>query len=433
MVRDSLRRRPAVGSRAPAKLLIAIFLAAALSACAVADQLSGHSIEYNIQASDTKNQTLLINILRAAYRRPLQFTDLSTISGQLSVSGTAAFSVPFGGLREGSSRIDQFNPSVTVSNSPTYTVSVLNTKEFYQGILTPIPMKTLSYYINIGFPEYVLLTLVVSEIDYGPPNARRRIVNIPDRKIADSKAGKQFADLLRLLIDMGLTVEDVEETVPIGAPFEANKYPSPTDLVALDAKNIRVADLGNSHFQLKKTNQTSRFCFDPGRAHNIRVYAGAPVGDTGEKLPASLICGARRNSALVPAMAANARASRHAAIKPAPEQADPQTSEGYEGPLVIRTHSTEGIIYYLGEIARIQLGLVPPTSNNWDPGIFHLKQGTGGPNTIDAAFEGKPYYIDADPTGEDRSSQVLDLVTELLAQNNSAKDLPAPNIIPIAR
>jgi hypothetical protein len=158
------------------------------------------------------------------------------------------------------------------------------------------------------------------------------------------------------------------------------------------------------------------------------------VGETGEKLPASLICGARHNSAATAATAASARASRHAAIKSVPEPAaTTETSEGYEGPLVIRTHSTEGIIYYLGEIARIQLGLVPPSNSDWDPGIFHLNEGTGGPNTIDAAFEGKSYYIDADPTGRDRSSQVLDLVTELLAQNNSAKDLPAPNIIPIAR
>ena len=38
-----------------------------------------------------------------------------------------------------------------------------------------------------------------------------------------------------------------------------------------------------------------------------------------------------------------------------------------------------------------------------------------------------------DPSGKDRSSQVMELLTELLAQNNSAKDLPAPSVIPIAR
>ena len=52
---------------------------------------------------------------------------------------------------------------------------------------------------------------------------------------------------------------------------------------------------------------------------------------------------------------------------------------------------------------------------------------------ITAAFDGRDYDVDAGPTGKHRLSQVLDLVTELLAQNNSAKDLPQPSVIPGAR
>jgi hypothetical protein len=407
--------------------LLAALVAAALSACGAADQLSGHSVEYNEQAATVKNQTLLINILRAAYRQPLQFTDLSTISGQVSVSSTAAFSVPFGGPREGASRIDTFSPSITVSNSPTYTVSVLNTKEFYQGILTPIPMKSLSYYINIGFPKYPLLTLVISEIDYGPRNARKRLYNVPDRIVEGdgASAGHQFPDLLRKFIAMGLTVEDVEETTSLGLPFEKAKYPSPTELVNLDAKGIRVVGLGDGRFQLEKVNQNSRFCFDPNLAQGIRVYAGMPVGEIGAQLPEALLCGAKASP--VP-NAAKRRTERAATPRPAPTDA-----ASVDGPLVIRTHSTEGIIYYLGEIVRLQLGLVPPRTANWDPHIFHLRQGAGGPGAITAAFQGRDYHIEVDPSGADRSSQVLDLVTELLAQNNSAKDLPQPSVIPIVR
>jgi hypothetical protein len=421
-------RAVALGRRASA-----LILAAALSACGYADNLSVHSVAYNEQAATVKNQTLLINILRAAYRRPLQFTDLSTISGQVSVSGTAAFSVPFGGLREGSSRIDEFNPSVTVSNSPTYTVSVLNTKEFYQGILTPIPMKTLSYYINIGFPEYVLLTLVVSEIDYGPRGSQKHIFNVPDSKlVSDRNPGKQFPDLLRTLIAMGLTVEDIEQTTVLGQPFGADKYPSPTDLVNLDAKNIRVVPLGRGRFQLEKIAQSSRFCFDPNRAPTMHVYAGMPVGNTGERLPPGLMCGAQRQSASA-GEGKDAPAGPAKANPPAAQDARGNVEDAAEGPLVIRTHSTEGAIYYLGELTRLQLGLVPAKSGDQDPNIFHLKEGDGGPGAITASFEGRDYHIDVDPSGTDRSSQVLDLVTELLAQNNSAKDLPQPSVIPIVR
>jgi hypothetical protein len=408
-------RSVATDLRAPAKRLAALLVMATLSACSLADQLSGHSIEYNVQAETVKNETLLINILRAAYRRTLQFTDLSTISGQVSVSGTAGFSFPFWGPRAGGQELSVANPSVSASNSPTYTVSVLNTKEFYQGILTPIPMKTLSYYIHIGFPEYLLLTLVVSEIEYGPPSARKRIANVVDRKIdlPGFKPNLQFSDLLKKLIAMGLTTEEVEETTKLGRPFAAARYPSPTDLANLDAKGIRVVPLEHALFQLEKIGSASRFCFDPNLAREP-VYAGVPVGETGEKLPASLLCGAKYD------FASDGTAPGGSGAKPA-------------APLIIRTHSTEGVIYYLGEIVRRQLHLIPPPSGDWDPGIFHLREGDGGVGAITASYEGKAYHIDVDPTGADRSSQVLDLVSELLAQNNSAKDLPAPNIIPIAR
>ena len=377
----------------------------ALAACGFADQFSGHSLEYNAQAETIKNQTLMVNIIRAAYRRPLQFTDLSSISAQLSVSGTAGFDLPFWGPRAGGQRLFDASPSITVANSPTYTVAVLNTKEFYQGILAPIPMKTLSYYLGIGFPKYLLLTLVVAEIEYGTAGATKRVYNAPHRTTigAETKpAPLAFADLLKTLIAMGLTIE--ERPVKIGAPFGPKMYPQAKDVAELDAKGVSVVALGGARFQLEKTAGAPRFCFDPTlAAEGIQVRAGMPIGGSGEALPAGLLCGAEPDG------------------RPA------------DRVFAIRTHSTEGVIYYLGEIVRRQLGLVARSASDWDPEIFHLKEGGGGAGTITASYEGKDYHIDVDPSGVDRSSQVLDLVGELLAQNNSAKDLPAPSVIPIAR
>jgi hypothetical protein len=55
------------------------------------------------------------------------------------------------------------------------------------------------------------------------------------------------------------------------------------------------------------------------------------------------------------------------------------------------------------------------------------------PGAIAGPFQGRDYHIDVDPTDADRSSQMPDLVTELLAQNTSAKDLPQLSVIPIVR
>jgi hypothetical protein len=121
----------------PRRRFIALLVVGMLSSCSIADRFAERSVDYNIQAETIKNQNLLNNIIRSAYRKPLQFTDLSTITGQVSVSGAAGFAVPFGGPRAGFI----FSPSISASDTPNFTVSVLNTQEFYKGILTPITLQ----------------------------------------------------------------------------------------------------------------------------------------------------------------------------------------------------------------------------------------------------------------------------------------------------
>src|ERR1700678_2284425 len=51
------------------------------SACIHLEHFSGQATEFNIQVADAQNKTLLLNIVRAANRFPMHFTELSTLSG----------------------------------------------------------------------------------------------------------------------------------------------------------------------------------------------------------------------------------------------------------------------------------------------------------------------------------------------------------------
>lgn len=386
-----------------------------LSACSVADNLSGHSVEYNRQAEIIKSQNLLLNVIRAAYRRPLQFTDLSTITGTVSFSTTDGLALPFAG--QGTPRLFVANPAITTSNSPTYVVSVLNTKEFYDGILAPIPMQTVAYYIRTGFPKRVLLQLLISEIDYGPENAPLHVFNTP--------GNPEFTDLLDQLIHIGLNVEQADKTELIGEPFDQKQYPSAKDVADLEAKGIKIVR-AKGRYQLEKTTSAARFCFDQSFApKGVIVGPGTPIGATRETLKASDLCGA---SEAQPQNAASAEERRAGIFSLRPKEKD---SAKPKPVLTLATHSTEGVIYYLGEIARNELGLAGRPTPLPGPQIFDLKPGAGGPGSIDVSYEGTDYHVDPDPTGRDRSSQVMELVLQLLAQNNSAKDLPAPSVIAI--
>ena len=52
-----------------------------LTACAVVDQYSGRAVVYNLQAEQAQEQALLLNVVRASLRRPMQFTGLQSITG----------------------------------------------------------------------------------------------------------------------------------------------------------------------------------------------------------------------------------------------------------------------------------------------------------------------------------------------------------------
>ena len=378
--------------------ILAVIMVGIASSCSVVDRFSDHSVEYNIQAESIKNQNILNNIIRSAYRKPLQFTDLSTITGQVSVSGTAAFTVPFGGPRTGF----LFSPSVTESDTPNFTVAVLNTQEFYNGILRPIPPQLISYYISQGFPRNVLFTLLISEIEKEnqPP-----LYNVPGYY-------HDFIKELEDLIDQGLTVQPVTEDILLGPTFAAKEI-RPMDIAKLDAQQITIAHEG-THYQLKKNNIVYRFCLKP------------PISD------ATGTCIRTLEQSDAPAPDNSGKMGRYA-VKLGGQK------------IGIHVRSVEGVIYYLGEWAREEIEGIggsakqPPTIKDKNQRcekearntLFRLEQGVGQESSISTSYQGKDYHIIADPTGCDRSSQALELVLELLALNNSAKDLPAPSVIPI--
>ena len=79
---------------------------------------------------------------RAKYLEPLSLSQLSSVSGTLSLSGTAGFTLPFGvaGSMGGNKVLgqNQAMPSVTGSTQPIYALSPLNTQGFTLQILQPV-------------------------------------------------------------------------------------------------------------------------------------------------------------------------------------------------------------------------------------------------------------------------------------------------------
>src|ERR1700748_2482557 len=151
------------------KTFAVVVICLGLAACAVVDQYSGRAVMYNLQAEQAQEQALLLNVVRASLRRPMQFTGLQSITGTANASG----SVTAGGSSSVQKPlISLFGPSPprsrtlvasiagatvggtgTISGGPTFSVPVLDTQEFYQGFLTPISGQLLDLYIQYGYPR----------------------------------------------------------------------------------------------------------------------------------------------------------------------------------------------------------------------------------------------------------------------------------------
>jgi hypothetical protein len=214
-----MQSRPRLGA-----CVLTTIIAATLLGCAIVDQYSGRAIVYNLEAEQAQDQALLLNIVRASLRRPMQFTTVSSITGVASAGASAQYTlptnVPFRPATQGATGIAAFPPlptwlfSGSVSGGPAFTVPVLDTQEFYQGILRAIPGQLWDLYIQANYPNDLLFNLFIEKVVM-----RRTDGPCPE---ADHLAGCEFVfvnsvvtniqiDLFQALADymlaLGLTTE----------------------------------------------------------------------------------------------------------------------------------------------------------------------------------------------------------------------------------
>jgi hypothetical protein len=220
----------------------------------VADLFGDRAAFYNQEAATNKDRTILTNIVRASLGSPLQFTELTTVSGTASQSLSLATVFPFAVHRPPTvGQSSTISLSMSLSGGPTFSVANLSSKEFYSGILTPLSTQMMAYYLSEGrYPLHVLLPLVISEIIYGRKPKQYRIPNT----VSNSE---QFYDAFNGLRALGLTVEPVTEAVAESPALTEEEAKNP-DLLGRLASGITT---GSTTLDLKRYNVV-----DPSKEDN---------------------------------------------------------------------------------------------------------------------------------------------------------------------
>jgi hypothetical protein len=535
---DAFTFHDMTGSRTGKRAGRSPYRAAAMSACALVvacvhvDHFSGKATEFNMQVAEVQDRTMLLNVVRAAYRFPMHFTELSTLSGTATASVGGTLTLPFATLNGGNGAFSAA-PTGTLTNSPTFNMAVLETQEFYKGMLAPISEAQLSNYVEEGLQPELVFALAFGQILYQPAIAARTVSienNFHGLKSAAAAAcvegfrplardeterekekaaavkGKGeyscFKQVLRALVfDQRLTLEPTKELTNLGPPLPQAAFDNPKWLDGLDLKTVKIGTVdaaacvkkkdscpegmeglsqgtraaltnGEQLFRIQKESADYRFCFDMEFQKDPRpeeVIKRGPEADDSDlptkikraHIPEKLLCHNRLPENYEPSKDEKDNKSKAPANRLGWGLQDPV--RGNETFLVqVQPRSTEGIVYFLGEIARCDLRLdklsvcdvpkvyVPyrPEGQSREDILFAVsstkvaqpsakESGEAAPEKdpppqfIDVDWSGQRYTVLVDPTAVDRSGQVLRVVTQLLALNRSAKDFPAPAVVPI--
>jgi hypothetical protein len=155
-------------------IALALCAAGSLAACtevvdSVVDSRYG---EYNRQTDWAKNEAILLNIVRASEYQPLNFMSFQPYTGTASVSGAASSpSFIIGPARVASQKqytLGQGTLTASASGTGTVGVTMLDTQNFYQAVLSPVDFTNLYQFQQQGYPRELLFRLFAENVSLEP-------------------------------------------------------------------------------------------------------------------------------------------------------------------------------------------------------------------------------------------------------------------------
>ncbi len=408
-----------------------------LGGCAFVDSVEPRIGTYNAETANSKSASVLTNIMRASYSQPLQFTDVTSFSGQNSAGFQSGSSVPVATVPAALAKTFTISPQLNVSGNTTFSVANLNTQEFYYGLQTPISLQLIAAYIRAGYDPYILLPLVISEIEI----TTNGYTSTLSGSAADPENFAAFYVALKFLIDKGLTAEQVKGTAPVGPLLTSNDVRNPKVLAALVANaSPDTPQLENvkGGFQLKKSKASFRFCFDRLKTLGSRPFPKINFVYAKKRTKAEPIHIALGKSygKDIPSISFIIEQKYFCSEPNAPRSGE-EKSVG--ATLRFTTRSLQGIFYFLGESVRTELGignqqprsLAIPFPGDASYYLFHVQNGASG-SSPSIFYNGQTYSYAIDPTGKsDGSSRIIQFLVDLLALQSSAKSFPTPNVISV--
>jgi hypothetical protein len=377
---------------------------------------------YNVNVERSNNDLLLMNMVRAGEHMPLMFTGVQVVRGSGQITNSIGIGNTSGNTvsaQVGTQAIFGWTNAVTPQASLAATdgfnfdVAILDTAEFYKGLLTPVVPQTFDFYLGQGIPPELLLNLLVERISITKDGETRTYVNDPGTPRYEA-----FRTTLTHMLELGLTTEPTVTDLPVGAPLTAAQASDMKDMVPAISAGLLPLPAPGGKFQMTKKVTAARFCF-------MAALPGLP------ELPQASLCKASPKH-----RAANARPTSTVA------EGTNEEIEFEKASMSIQLRSTRSVFAYLGrhiieqtEKGEAPVELVSPAVKEIAPAgtglaIFRVVKDSGGDSLASVDYRGSSYSI---PTREQGvSATVLSMVTQLMSLSKSVNAVPSTGTVVVA-
>jgi hypothetical protein len=375
----------------------------------------------NKTVENARNEAILLNIARASYSQPLNFVTINRIGGAGMVDLRAGLpqvtigsnqtaqqrQVIFGGTPNSNTNI------LETQATGNFDVAVLDSKDFYKGLLTPVSTSEVNLLISQGFPRELLFYVLVESIRVSHTSTRTTFEfrNDPTDGRWSGLEGSSHCDLLlaRAHPDGPSGFDPLFRSVAWSKEHERDcnfqKFRYFVRLAiryGLTTETIRLRPQG-----AKSPITITRLCFDPAIAAPNRLR---------NVISQSSECGA----------AASQNSPRGLAFR---------FPNGIQLAFEVKLRSPFAIYRYLGRLLadgtteRVILhdedGAVPGPHGSQK--LLAITHEMGGSCFTEVLYSSKYYCVPM--TGSEYTKQIFSLLGQLSALNTTAADLPVTSTV----
>ncbi|MGJ8536395.1 MAG: hypothetical protein ACSHW2_04520 [Parasphingopyxis sp.] len=327
--------------------------------------MTDFATDYNRVIADTRNEMILLNIVRASEGEPTHYSALSSVSGNLSIGASAGASL--------SGIIDDIDAGgstgISVRSSPSFQIIPLNTRDFATGILRPVEPNVVALFLSQGWNQNLLAALMVESVTCGS------ITYNNDLRTDDDRSGRRHYLTAEQAFGLGFTTDD--------GGSGTNGPVLSLDAGQAESLGMILDNLGGDYRVTVRRAEDGTAIFDvferSEQTLNITLDSGARPAECGDE-------------ALTP--------------------------DNYE------LRSVEGIIYYLGEILRSGDGRL--ISSNGDVVFALSSSAPANGHSIRVSHNGRTYFVphtSATERPRNRTIQVISLINQLIGLQTASEAL----------